>query len=191
MSHLSSYDQLRTGSGDPSKLKTLWENLSTELNAYGAGPVKSSGDWQATFRGWKHQIRHKARAIKKHGNETGGGPASAKQLSDVEERALYLWGKEVVGNGLDIGEVGFGCDDIVLPMVEEFVDESLEIVDMPPCSSPSTQSTQQNQSAAKQSPQRKRSAAKQTPKSRGTAEHHMLNMYTKNPMTKLRMRFRA
>lgn len=149
----------------------MWENLSVELNAYGAGPVKSSGEWQTTFRAWKHQIRHKARTIKKHGNETGGGPASSKQLSDVEERALFLWGKEVVGNGLDIGEVGLGnIDDRDSTLVVEFIDENTE-----PIITPSS-STQQHQSAAIQTPQRKQSAAKNS-RVTGTAKTRMINMF--------------
>lgn len=103
---MAEHDQLRTGAGDPIKLNELWDALAIDLNAYGAGPSKTVADWRNSLRSWMNQTRSKARSIKEHGSGTGGGPASTKTLTDVEERALSLWGREAV-DGLHVGSIGF------------------------------------------------------------------------------------
>lgn len=106
VAHMLAHDQLRTGAGDPIKLNSLWDALAMEMNAYGAGPKKTATEWRHTLRSWKNQTRSKARFIMDHGQGTGGGAACSKTLTDIEERALSIWGLEAV-KGLQVGAVGF------------------------------------------------------------------------------------
>lgn len=99
LAHMTKHKPLRTGCGDPDLLNALWEDLSFELNAYGAGPQRNSTEWMRTFRSWKHQVRCKARAIKEKRGEH-------KALTGAEERALALWGNDVI-EGLQVSSIGF------------------------------------------------------------------------------------
>lgn len=129
--HVAEHEQLRTGAGDPVKLGKLWQNLTAQLNAYGAAPTKTTEGWQSTFMNWKHQLRRKARVIKEHANGTGGGPPCDKKLTDIEERALSLWGREVI-HGSGAGIVGFGpCLPSVNFKKDIDSDDDIDMSDMP------------------------------------------------------------
>lgn len=52
-------------------------------------------------------MRSKARKHNAEVNLTGGGVSTAKHLTEIEERALSLWGREVV-EGLGEANLGFG-----------------------------------------------------------------------------------
>lgn len=104
-------NMLITGAGDPIKVNALWEAMAAEMNAYGAGPTKTAADWRTSLRSWKNQTRSKARSIAEHGRSTGGGPATAKTLTDIEQRALSLWGREML-DGLGVGRIGIGTDQM-------------------------------------------------------------------------------
>lgn len=52
------------------------------------GAKKTAVAWEASFRNWKNEIRLKARQIKSHAKGIGGGAASDKWLTELEERAL-------------------------------------------------------------------------------------------------------
>lgn len=137
IAHLEQHEQLRKmGQGDPVKLARLWENLTNELNAFGAGAVRTTAQWQKVLAQWKHSIRHEARVLKKQHQATGGGPATALQLTDIKERALSLLGRAVV-DGSNIGRVGRGnCrpavtfDDIIVEHIDESdADGAIVVVD--------------------------------------------------------------
>lgn len=81
----------------------IWAKLTDELNAIGVGPQKTVAEWKRCFQMWKAQSRYKARLIKVHGEQTGGGPASRKTLSDLEERMLSAYGREAI-DGTGIGD---------------------------------------------------------------------------------------
>lgn len=61
-------------------------------------------------------MRHKARKVLEDQKGTGGGPSKAQPLTDIEERALSLWGKAAVfGNkinsvGLNVPETSQSVD---------------------------------------------------------------------------------
>lgn len=57
------------------------------------------------FKNWKYAIRHKARKIVEDQKATGGGPSTSTSLTDIEERAVKVWGK-VVTTGVDAQSVG-------------------------------------------------------------------------------------
>lgn len=105
MSYLANTEEIRTGAGDPEKRKEKWSELASELNAFGAGSQKTAGEWETTFKAWKNAVRFKARSIRVHEVGTGGGPPSDKKLSDIEERALQLWGREAI-DGFGLGSHG-------------------------------------------------------------------------------------
>lgn len=105
VSALENSTMLKTNKGDPDDIKRQWEDLTADLNQFGSGPKKSSNEWQTTFVNWKNQVRHKARTIKTHIYQTGGGTQCDKQLSDLEERALVCWGRVAV-DGAAIGDIG-------------------------------------------------------------------------------------
>lgn len=137
LAHLERHNQLRTGAGDPVALSKLWKSLCDELNAYGVGATKSSSEWQATFRQWKNHTRHKARAIHAHGSGTGGGPANLKMLTDLEERALSVWGREVL-DGTQIGcvSIDFPNSSTSVETIELELDDDMMSMMLPPISTP-------------------------------------------------------
>lgn len=145
VAYMAEHDQLRTGEGDALTLKALWADLSEELNSYGAGPKRTPVEWRRTFRSWKNQTRGKKRAIDE--NRSRGTGDASKTLSNLEERALSTWGRQVVDDPLDVRRIGFG--------EEQEEEDQLSDEDMPQAiaelMTPAPQSTETRTAAAKKS----------------------------------------
>lgn len=109
--HQSRHKELRT-TGDPKVLTQLWMNLSKELNSFGSGATKTIAEWKETFAMWQSRTRLKARSLQTD-------PTSVKPLTDLEERALSVWGK-TVNTTVGVGCVGIDNDS------EEEVDRWFE-----------------------------------------------------------------
>lgn len=149
VNEMASCEQLRTGTGDPAHYNLKWEALAAELNSFGKGPKKTAKDWDQTFKNWKCSVRHKARLIATydkgqsiyfieshnaiiifsftlHFTGTGGGPAITKRLTDLEERAISIWGKEAIV-GVAMGSHGL----IEENNTQQVVEPEPEILDIP------------------------------------------------------------
>lgn len=76
------------------------------------------------FVNFKHSTRHKAQIILEDINGTGGGPSKSSTLTEVEERALNLWGLVAIDgikNGETIGipsEPAKNCEEEIINLEE-------------------------------------------------------------------------
>ncbi|CAH0551212.1 unnamed protein product [Brassicogethes aeneus] len=73
------------------ELLKLWESIGKSLNLL-SGPKKCAEDWRRYFVEWKSRTRKKARDFKVEAQATGGGPNSAKPLTELEEKLMGLLG---------------------------------------------------------------------------------------------------
>lgn len=112
LEYLEEHRQMRTGAGDPQTLAVLWQRLTVELNSMGVGPQHDHNGWRKTMAHWKNCTRSKQRCINKAIGGTGGGPATKKQLNDLEERLLSLTSRVVVDGNKEVG-YGDGDDGVV------------------------------------------------------------------------------
>lgn len=83
---------------------------------------------------WKTNTKKKARYIKEHSLETGGGEKTKKVLSALEERLLSLVSKIVIDGAPNVPEPGlnYGNDDTVLEITNivdgDFLDNDDTII---------------------------------------------------------------
>ncbi|CAH1114780.1 unnamed protein product [Psylliodes chrysocephalus] len=81
-----------------------FETLCRELNCI-RGAVKSTEKWRQTFFEWVCKTKKKAREIFYHQQQTGGGPAINKNLSDIENWLISIINKVAI-TGIAICELG-------------------------------------------------------------------------------------
>ncbi|XP_026475560.1 uncharacterized protein LOC113381206 [Ctenocephalides felis] len=72
---------------DKDYFSAKWEELTNLLNSCGHGPNRPTESWMK-----KNQTKAKARKQKAHTLATGGGPALTNCLTEVEQKALGVWG---------------------------------------------------------------------------------------------------
>ncbi|KAL1514113.1 hypothetical protein ABEB36_003429 [Hypothenemus hampei] len=78
-------------------IEKKWEELTNKLNSTGdGGPVISKDEWKKRFMDWKYATKAKIRKINAHRKKTGGGPDINLRMTDLEERALAVWGRVTV-----------------------------------------------------------------------------------------------
>ncbi|KAI4458115.1 hypothetical protein MML48_7g00007138 [Holotrichia oblita] len=114
----------------PAELNVLnkkWEELVTLLNSTG-GAKKTAKEWKEAINEFKTNVRRKARAITYDHQGTGGGPAKAKPLNNLEERMLSLLSKIVILGAPDIPEAGIATAGSSSAPINVVVDAPLNVV---------------------------------------------------------------
>ncbi|KAK4882264.1 hypothetical protein RN001_005583 [Aquatica leii] len=79
-------------------IKDLWKEFAASENASGNGLPKTAEQWRNIWTEWKYNVKKKSREIHLHLTSTGGGAATEKKLSDMEERLLHLISKIHLGD---------------------------------------------------------------------------------------------
>ncbi|KAL4721243.1 hypothetical protein ACJJTC_011698 [Scirpophaga incertulas] len=91
-----------------------WQIL---MNSAGDGALKSGPEWSKYWVDLKAKLKRKNRLIRDARSETGGGPSTADEFTDIELKLLYLLGSDY-GQGLPGVQV--------LPVIEEYNAETIE-----------------------------------------------------------------
>ncbi|XP_060801587.1 MAP7 domain-containing protein 1 [Amyelois transitella] len=68
----------------------LWSDLTNILNSVGGGVHKTTDKWKKVWADLKSKTKKKGLTLRQHARGTGGGPASQKSLSHLEERVLAI-----------------------------------------------------------------------------------------------------
>ncbi|KAI4469560.1 myb/sant-like dna-binding domain [Holotrichia oblita] len=114
----------------PAELNVLnkkWEELVTLLNSTDDAK-KNAKEWKEAINEFKTNVRRKARAITYDHQGTGGGPAKAKPLNNLEERMLSLLSKIVILGAPDIPEAGIATAGPSSAPINVVVDAPLNVV---------------------------------------------------------------
>ncbi|KAI4467887.1 hypothetical protein MML48_2g00004228 [Holotrichia oblita] len=114
----------------PAELNVLnkkWEELVTLLNSTD-GAKKTAKEWKEAINEFKTNVRRKVRAITYDHQGTGGGPAKAKPLNNLEERMLSLLSKIVILGAPDIPEAGIATAGPSSAPINVVVDAPLNVV---------------------------------------------------------------
>ncbi|XP_060801523.1 myb-related transcription factor, partner of profilin-like [Amyelois transitella] len=85
----------------------LWSDLTNILNSVGGGVNKTTDKWKKVWADLKSKTKKKGLTLRQHARGTGGGPASQKSLSHLEERVLAIIGPTAVEGQDSIQELGF------------------------------------------------------------------------------------
>ncbi|KAL4719957.1 hypothetical protein ACJJTC_010361 [Scirpophaga incertulas] len=88
----------------------MWERVADLMNSAGDGALKSGPEWSKYWVDLKAKLKRKNRLIRDARSETGGGPSTADEFTDIELKLLYLLGSDY-GQGLPGVQV--------LPVIEE------------------------------------------------------------------------
>ncbi|XP_044764513.1 myb/SANT-like DNA-binding domain-containing protein 4 [Coccinella septempunctata] len=114
----------------PTYLQDKWDQLALELNSAGDGPILTVDEWKKRFTDWKYSLQAKKRKIESHRTKTGGGPMMKTILSEIEERALDVWGRVTV-EGADVTRYeGINVNnDQVQPILIEVLNEETVTLD--------------------------------------------------------------
>lgn len=105
-------------------LNCKWDNIASNLNKLGEGPMKTSKEWKKTWKDWQSYVLKKETKRKNHMQGTGGGPPEKLVLSTLDEKLLTFLTPEAVGL-LNVPEGGF-------PQVEEPLCDTPEEGEAPP-----------------------------------------------------------
>ncbi|KAL0871681.1 hypothetical protein ABMA27_004199 [Loxostege sticticalis] len=85
-----------------------WQELTALLNSDPSGAEKSEDKWRKVWSDFKNNCKKKVARINRSISGTGGGPALASQLTDLEQRVVAIVGIQAA-TGLDkVEEAGFG-----------------------------------------------------------------------------------
>ncbi|KAF5278537.1 hypothetical protein FQR65_LT15650 [Abscondita terminalis] len=84
-----------------------WTHITQSLNEMD-GPKRTVKQWQSAFADLKTNVRRKARAVRAQQEGTGGGPATSKPLTDLEERVLALLNRIIIDGAPMVIEPGMG-----------------------------------------------------------------------------------
>ncbi|XP_045464434.1 uncharacterized protein LOC123673797 [Harmonia axyridis] len=70
--------------------QSLWEKITSQLNKVPTGTQKDWKKWRKTWQDLKKGAKAKDAAIRKHSRQTGGGPPTSMQLTEVDNEVLQL-----------------------------------------------------------------------------------------------------
>ncbi|XP_031329017.1 uncharacterized protein LOC116160037 [Photinus pyralis] len=99
--------------------------MSEKLNSDPDGPQLTVADWKKRFTDWKYFVKNKYRKLNEHRLKTGSGPQSSITLTDMEERALCVWGKVTVTGALGVTNfdgILLDSDTMIIPLEEEITE---------------------------------------------------------------------
>ncbi|KOB64584.1 Uncharacterized protein OBRU01_23999 [Operophtera brumata] len=101
-------DLNKPADGPHGRLRAInkWEELTNALNLDTTGNAKPVEKWKKVWSDLKNNTKRKAAKIHRAASGTGGGPASALTLTDLEQRVLSIIGIQAATGLINVEEVG-------------------------------------------------------------------------------------
>ncbi|XP_037947158.1 uncharacterized protein LOC119679072 [Teleopsis dalmanni] len=117
----------RNNSRSPKGIQALWDELADLLNAM-RGPTKTATQWRETLTHWKNMVRSRARRLAFQKEASVEGQPTAGTLSDLEERAVAVFGVAGVPGREKVATLGFEDQNSLLPTIQTQQDATIDIV---------------------------------------------------------------
>ncbi|KAK4874372.1 hypothetical protein RN001_013732 [Aquatica leii] len=106
---------------------TLWEEVTTTLNSIPGGAIKTSSQWNKTWRDLRKNVKNKVSKEKKFRNGTGGGPPMPPPTTEsdktIDEKIFEILTPVAVEGNLDVPDPFVISEDITWDINKEQLDD--------------------------------------------------------------------